>query len=146
MSTSPPIVHATDFSAASEPAFRRALDLAAREARELVLVHAMEPIPIFADEAGVGETDAVRKTAEAAARARMDALLDRAKARRITASDVVVEGRPADVIVKVAKSLDADVIVMGTHGRTGLARVVMGSVAERVLATAPCPVLMVRAG
>jgi len=54
------------------------------------------------------------------------------------------EGDPATVILEVAEETGAGLIVMGTHGRTGLGRLVMGSVAEQVLRTAPCPVLTVR--
>lgn len=59
--------------------------------------------------------------------------------------DVSVEsGHPADEIVRVAQERDVDLIVMGTHGRTGLAHVLLGSVAEKVVRTAPCSVLVVR--
>jgi nucleotide-binding universal stress UspA family protein len=57
----------------------------------------------------------------------------------------VLEGTAADAIVRTARAKRANVIVMGTHGRSGLARLFMGSVAERVVGTAPCPVLTVRA-
>ena len=53
----------------------------------------------------------------------------------------LAEGDPADEIVRVADEIDADLIVMGTHGRTGLARLLMGSVAEQTVRRAPCPVL-----
>jgi universal stress protein A len=56
----------------------------------------------------------------------------------------VVTGHPADAIVRVAQERGADLIVMGTHGRTGLQHVLLGSVAEKVVRTAPCPVLTVR--
>jgi nucleotide-binding universal stress UspA family protein len=56
-----------------------------------------------------------------------------------------MEGEPSATIVQVARETSADLIVMGTHGRTGLARVLMGSVAEDVLRTAPCPVMTVKA-
>jgi nucleotide-binding universal stress UspA family protein len=58
---------------------------------------------------------------------------------------LLLEGTPADRIVRAARAHHAAVIVIGTHGRTGLARVFLGSVAERVVGTAPCPVLTVRA-
>ncbi len=144
MSPGAPIVHPTDFSDGSEPAFVRALELATRDGNELVLVHVLESIPMFADEAGVGATPATGRDAEVSARKRMDVLLDRAKDVRVAASDVVIEGRPAEEIVKVVKAVQAGVVVMGTHGRTGLARLVMGSVAARVRELAPCPVVMVR--
>jgi len=56
----------------------------------------------------------------------------------------VVTGPPAETIVRVAHERGADLIVMGTHGRTGLAHVLLGSVAEKVVRLAPCPVLTVR--
>ncbi len=58
--------------------------------------------------------------------------------------EMLREGAAAEQIVRAAKSVHADVIVMGTHGRTGLAKAVLGSIAGRVIATAPCPVLTVR--
>jgi universal stress protein A len=58
--------------------------------------------------------------------------------------DIDEMGPPADVIVAVATKLPADVIVMVTHGRRGLARLVEGSIAERVLRDAPCPILAIR--
>lgn len=58
----------------------------------------------------------------------------------------VLEGRPADVIVDHAQAVKADLVVMGSLGRTGLERLLVGSVAERVVRLAPCPVLVVREG
>jgi nucleotide-binding universal stress UspA family protein len=72
-------------------------------------------------------------------------LVTRARARGAKASGVMVEGDPADGIIRVARSKRADLIVMGTHGRRGISRVLMGSVAARVVAGAPCPVMTVRA-
>jgi len=57
----------------------------------------------------------------------------------------VVEGHPPTEIAHIAREMEADLIVMGTHGRTGMAHLFMGSVAERVVRTAPCPVLTLRA-
>jgi nucleotide-binding universal stress UspA family protein len=57
---------------------------------------------------------------------------------------VLVDGTPADVIVDEAGKRHSDLIVMATHGRTGLSHILIGSVAERVVRTAPCPVLTVR--
>lgn len=56
----------------------------------------------------------------------------------------MLEGDPVDMILRAAKETNSDVIVMGTHGRTALARLLMGSVAEAVLRKAPCPVLTVK--
>lgn len=61
-----------------------------------------------------------------------------------TAEVKVVDGNPADAILRVVQELGVDLIVMGTHGRTGLKHVLLGSVAENVLHHAPCPVLLTR--
>jgi nucleotide-binding universal stress UspA family protein len=57
----------------------------------------------------------------------------------------MTEGDAVDEILRVARDADADLIVLGTHGRTGLGRLLMGSVAEQVVRRAPCPVLVVKA-
>jgi nucleotide-binding universal stress UspA family protein len=59
-------------------------------------------------------------------------------------STIVESGAVADRIVRAARARRADLIVMGTHGRTGVSRLLLGSVASRVIATSPCPVLTVR--
>ena len=76
--------------------------------------------------------------------AQLDKLVAKAKAAGARAQGLLLEGTAADAIVRTARSKRADLIVMGTHGRSGLARLFMGSVAERVIGTAPCPVLTVR--
>ncbi|MBW2285965.1 MAG: universal stress protein [Deltaproteobacteria bacterium] len=74
--------------------------------------------------------------------------LEEAKAK-VDAADIPCEtivhigGQPHEAIIQEAKQKDIDLIVMGTHGRTGLARVLMGSVAQKVIGHAPCPVLVV---
>ena len=82
--------------------------------------------------------------ATTAAQRRIGELVKRARAGGVRATSTIVEGSPADRIVRVARARRADVIVMGTHGRTGLARFILGSVASRVISTSPCPVLTVR--
>jgi nucleotide-binding universal stress UspA family protein len=78
------------------------------------------------------------------ARKQLDRLLARAKTARVRARAMLLEGVAHDQIVRIAKKRRADLIVIGTHGRTGVARFFLGSVAARVTATAPCPVLTVR--
>ena len=75
---------------------------------------------------------------------RLATLKASAAALGLTAETAVIRGRPAHAIVEHAKNGGFNLIVMGTHGRTGVSHVVMGSVAERVLRKAPCPVLTVR--
>jgi len=62
----------------------------------------------------------------------------------VRAAGLTMEGDPARQIVRAARSKRADLVVLGTHGRTGLARFIVGSLAARVVATAPCPVVTVR--
>jgi nucleotide-binding universal stress UspA family protein len=142
------VLHPTDFSKASGAAFVRALSEAKQQRSELVLAHVLAPvIPM----AGAGEgyiSPSVYEEMSASARAwaqkQMDRLLAKAKAARVRARSVLLEGVAHDQIVRAAKRQGAGMIVMGTHGRTGVARFFLGSVAARVAATAPCPVLTVR--
>jgi len=138
------ILHPTDFSAAAEPAFAYALEAAKREDATLMLMHVIEPVTPFADEIYVAVETDQREAAEAAARKGFDALLARAKAAGVRAADLLRDGTPVDEIVKAAADELVDLIVMGTHGRTGLKRLVLGSVAQHVVATAPCPVVTLR--
>ena len=125
-------------------AFTRALDQARREEREVILVHVLESVQDRGAKAAGGVARTISRDAEVLARKRMDVLLDRAKDMHVTASDIVTDGDAAEEIVNVVKKLSAGLIVMGTHGRTGLTRVLLGSVAARVVKLAPCPVVTVR--
>ena len=138
------ILHPTDFSSAADPAFEYALDVARRHSAVLIMLHVIEPISAFADEAYVALKHAGRDAAEAAARAHFDRLLARAKAADVPGADLLRYGRAAEEIVLAAESERADLIVMGTHGHRGWRRLVLGSVAQQVVAKAPCPVVTVR--
>src|SRR5262245_53111992 len=142
------VLHPTDFSQASNAAFAKSLTEARENRGELLLVHVLSPvIPM----AGAGEAyvtpsmyQQIAKSARAWAQKQLDRLLARAKSARVRARGMVLEGVTHEQIVRAAKRQRADIIVMGTHGRTGMARFFLGSVAARVTATAPCPVLTVR--
>jgi nucleotide-binding universal stress UspA family protein len=140
------IVHPTDFSKASTAAFTRALDEARRTRSELVVVHVLAPfVPITGDGFVSPSTyQQLDKSARAWGHTQLDRLLRRAKAARVRARGLLLEGVAHQQIVSAARRQRARVIVMGTHGRTGVARFFLGSVAARVAATAPCPVLTVR--
>jgi universal stress protein A len=139
------IVHPTDFSPASEPAFARALEIAGREGAELLLVHVLEPISPFPGGDYRARHRELRIALETTARQALDPLLARAQQARVRVSAVVTEGWPPEEIVKTARQRRADLIVIGTHGRTGMKRLLLGSVAERVMLLAHCPVLTVQA-
>jgi nucleotide-binding universal stress UspA family protein len=89
--------------------------------------------------------DDLMKSSQAEAQRRLDALVARAKKAGVRATGLLLEGVAAEQIVRAARGRRASMIVMGTHGRTGLARLFLGSVAQRVVGGAPCPVMMVRA-
>lgn len=137
------ILHPTDFSPASAPAFARALALARDTGAVLLLVHV---IPPRGPHLGKGYMDL--KTYEEITRREaglaMRSLQARAGRAGVRARAVVLEGHPFAEILRAAARERAGLIVVGTHGRSGFSRVFLGSVAERVIRLAPCPVLTVR--
>ncbi len=139
------ILVATDFSPASGPAFDLALRLA-RDGTLLLVAHAYQerglPALGYAATAAYEEWD--RAFREKAA-GELEWFLARARREGIAAEPLVLEGFPDEAIVEAARTHRADLVVMGTHGRRGAARLFLGSVAARVVASAPCPVLTVRA-
>jgi nucleotide-binding universal stress UspA family protein len=141
------ILHPTDLSPASAAAFRLAVDLAKREQARLVLIHVVsEPAMAFAGDLPLPPTvyKDLAVAARAAAAKGLDRLVARARQAGVRVTPRIVNGLVDARIVAAARRERADVIVMGTHGRTGLARAFLGSVAGRVVATAPCPVMTVR--
>jgi nucleotide-binding universal stress UspA family protein len=143
------IIYASDFSPASLVAFPHALRLAKAVGAELTILTVLpSPVALFIDGGYVPQNvwDELYRGARAQADKEMDALLREAVTAGVPTSASIVEGTsPADDIVHAARSLKADLLVLGTHGRTGVARFFLGSVAARVVATAACPVLTVRA-
>jgi nucleotide-binding universal stress UspA family protein len=141
------ILHPTDFSSASGPAFRVALDLAKASRARLLLLHVVSDVAMtFAGDMPVSPViyDNLATAARADARKALDRLVARARQARVRATIQILNGPAHARIVAAARRARADVIVMGTHGRTGLARAFLGSVAGRVVATASCPVMTVR--
>lgn len=132
-----------DFSAGSLEAVDYAVQLARRFAAELVILHVVEPV--YAAEPNVASTDLTtlldeqqRTAAEQLERIRVSVERHGQRGRTL-----VECGVPARVIVEVARRTAADLIVIATHGRTGLSHMLIGSVAERVVRLAGCPVLTV---
>ena len=136
-----------DFSATSNEAFAYAQTLARRFDASLHLVHAFEDPFTTAAFAGGLDTplpvdlrdkmlhDIERRLAE---------WLPPLEKARFGGTTTVVYGQTTKAIVEYSRTLGADLIVMGTHGRGGMAHLLLGSVAERVVREAPCPVLTVR--
>jgi len=128
-----------DFSTGSDAALEMATSLARDSGGALILAH-VEIIPLSA--AGGEYLYAVPEPPTEELLAKLDAVV-------VPDSHVPVErrllsGDPADAIIRLAQTENVDMIVMGTHGRRGLTRLLMGSVAEAVVRAAPCPVLTVK--
>ena len=139
------ILHASDFSKASQPAFRLARQLARTLKAELIVCNAADTVVPMLGEGDVSPTlvrdvwEAGRQTAQRG----VDRLVQAARTDRIRVRGAVGEGPAAVAIVGAAKRYRAHMIVVGTHGRSGVRRLLIGSVAERVVRMAPCPVLTV---
>ena len=136
----------SDFSPTSDIAFDYALDMAAREGASIHLLHVIEDAN-FAAACPDGlyvELPGLREQLTAGARRRLEGAVLQCAAVNVVATTQVLVGRPASSITDEANGRGSDLIVMGTHGRSGFAHLVLGSVAERVLRTAQCPVLTVR--
>ena len=138
------IVHATDFSAASRGALAQAIAFAQRARARLAIIHVLMPPSPFVS----GEPPRSWVELEAAARRdaerRLDAAVAAARRAGAMADGTLVDGSPAESIANAARRIGAQLIVIGTHGRSGLGRMFMGSVASGVLHLAGCPVLTVR--
>lgn len=142
---SAPVMHATDFSSASRAAFTKAVQLAKRDRTGLVIVHVMTP-PAWVGEGYIAPStlDEIYGGYRKDAQRKLDAAVTRAKAAGVRARGMLLEGIPAEQILRAAKTLKPGLIVVGTHGRTGVARFFLGSVASRIVAGATSPVVTVR--
>ncbi len=144
------ILVTTDFSEAGDHAIAHAFRIAVDHGAEVLLCHVIEPIvspnPLYAHyyPAELFSAD-IRARAEADTR---QALLKRVPKTeplaRVLHTEIAAYGAPADEIIQLAAKERVDLIVIATHGHTGLKQLLMGSVAERVIRHAHCPVLVVR--
>jgi nucleotide-binding universal stress UspA family protein len=140
------ILHPSDFSRASGAAFARAVELARANRAELVLVHVIAPpVPMVGDGYISPKVyEELEASARAYAKKQLGRLAARAQKAGVRTKSLLLEGVAHEQIARAARSRRADLIVIGTHGRTGLAKFFLGSVAGRVVSIAPCPVLTVR--
>jgi nucleotide-binding universal stress UspA family protein len=132
------IVHPTDFSANSQCAWEMACALARDYGARLLLVHVEAPMPVFAELGAIPPEPVDRRALE-----RQLAQIKPTDSTLAVARTLLFGDEPS-TINRFAKENDVDLIVMGTHGRSGLGRLLMGSVAEAVLRDAPCPVLTIK--
>jgi nucleotide-binding universal stress UspA family protein len=139
------IVVPTDFSDCAKEAWAVANRIATAPGCELVLTHVLTEVPLYGEGVLSVETARmVREGARAWAAATLDEWVEKARAEGRAARCTLRTGVPFQEIVALATDERADLLVIGTHGRGGLSRALLGSVADRVIRLAPCPVLSVR--
>jgi universal stress protein A len=139
------ILAAVDFSDPSLAALRYAADLARALKAEIEIVHVVEPL-IYAPMIGSAvDLERFREEQERAAQLRLNSLADRLRRKGVRCRTQLKVGGAPSAILDLAKRRAADLIVMATEGRHGVGRLLLGSVAERVVRNSPCPVLTVRA-
>ena len=140
---------ATDFSDDSANALGLAEELARNFASEIVLIHVDQPLaPVMVSELGptfdVAAMNRIAEEQRLAAQRELDKIVGRLRDGGLKARSLLRVGSPFVEIIHAAQAEKADLIVLGTHGRTGLVHVLLGSVAERVVQKAGCAVLTVR--
>ena len=138
------ILAPTDFSECSKQAVACAYELAQTFGAKLVLLHVVEELPSYIGFIPPAGAAMLLEDLESQARLDLIEVLPEAEAAGVEVTRQVVMGSPAHEIVEVATAEKVDLIVIATHGRTGLSHLVMGSVAERVVRTALCPVMTIR--
>jgi len=140
------VLFGTDFSHASRPAFRRAVALARQSRGRLLIVHVVPSgMPMGAEGYVTARMyqemeTAIRKSAQK----QLDRLVAQAKKAGVAVRGLLLTGAAPEAIALTARKERSDVVIVGTHGRTGLDRLLAGSVASRIVGTAPCPVMTVR--
>jgi nucleotide-binding universal stress UspA family protein len=136
------ILVATDLTPGSKQVLHEAIEMAKGDSSELLIAYAYSPPEVVE---AVGKKDyekwdaSVRSTAET----RLQALVNDARKEGVTATPLVLTGIPYEAIPQAAREKKADLLILGAHARTGVPRFFLGSVASRVIPTAPCPVLTV---
>jgi nucleotide-binding universal stress UspA family protein len=150
MTTIHRLLCATDLSAASAPAWEEAKRLARLFGAEVLLTHVVPPPPpVMFPAEGYFPPDLYAELTQRAQRdaeKELDRLLGSVTGSGVTVRVRLENGSPAQRILEVVAKEAADILVVGTHGRTGLERALLGSVADRLVRQAPCPVLTVKSG
>ena len=138
------ILYPTDFSDPSYEALKAANELALHFSTELCLVHVVSPVtPSPTDPSG--SNFLVLQEMEKAARESLKEMVEKRIPKELLVRQIVVLGGAAEEIIQISEKEKVDLIVIATHGQTGWRHFVFGSVAEKVVQLAPCPVLTIRA-
>ena len=142
--TAPHFLVPTDFSPYADQALTEAIELAYALNAQLTLLHVMQIMPLTVGDVPPEYFNNYLEDIEAEAQRQMQASLNRVCQSGLQVDSVITQGIPFQSIVDTAGEMKADLIIMGTHGRTGLPHALIGSVAEKVVRLAPCPVLVAR--
>jgi universal stress protein A len=140
------ILVATDFSPSAVNAVATAVEYARQFQAQLIILHAYRvDIPVASPLTGGGYVlpDGFFEQLAKEARLRVEKVASEVTAKGVSAIGIAVDRHPANAIIDEAKARKVDLIVMGTRGLTGIKHLALGSVADRVVRTAPCPVLTV---
>jgi len=139
------ILAPVDFSEVSQESLDAAASLASQLGASVVVLHVVEPVyfagTMFGPEINVPH---LAEEQRRAAKSAMETMLARLAKKGVPATGLVETGIPQDTILNAASSKKCDLIVMGTHGRSGVTHLLLGSVAEKIVRSSTCPVLTVR--
>ncbi|NTU97491.1 MAG: universal stress protein [Chlorobiaceae bacterium] len=134
-----------DFSDASLMAIKYAREFAAATGASIFLLHIVEPVPMPPVDTSLNYVE-IEEVLEKAAEKDLNALKNSLLSEGVKVDGTMETGKAADIILEKASKLNANFIIMGSHGRKGLNRLIMGSVADAVIRRSDCPVLIVKSG
>ena len=133
-----------DYSVYSEMALKYAIEFAEKYQAKLYLVHVLDIRVYDINDPDLYNVNIVDEETINKLRERLLKCVNEDTKSKISVEAIIIQGVPFAEIIRTAKELKIDLIVLGTHGRTGLSHALMGSVAEKVVRKAPCPVLTIR--
>ena len=134
----------TDFSEHADRALDYAIDWGRQLNAHLTLLHVIQSLPEAGIDMGSGLSAAHLETLEAELVQHMQGYLQRVEDAGVEGDIVMAHGVPFDKTLEIVKARQIDLIIMGSHGRTGFSHLLLGSMAEKLVRLAPCPVLVVR--
>ncbi|MGQ3685970.1 MAG: universal stress protein [Candidatus Loosdrechtia sp.] len=139
------ILFPTDFSSYAKHALKYALDFAVDHGAKLYIIHVIPKLNLLAGPGGTSyPLSELYNEIESESLKQLGHMVPKRFLEKITVENIVVRGVPFVEIAKAAKKHDIDLIIIATHGRTGLSHALIGSTAEKVVRNAPCPVLCVK--
>lgn len=133
-----------DYSVYSEMALKYAIEFAEKYQAKLYLIHVLDIRVYDINDPDLYNVNIIDEETINKLRERLLKCVNEDAKNKISVEAIIIQGVPFAEIIKAAKECKIDLIVLGTHGRTGLSHAIMGSVAEKVVRKAPCPVLTIR--